>query len=65
MPLPIGATGYMAEILWNEVYNNFKKFYPAVTPAFRDGFEKLGDNSLALSELISITKNLITQLQGG
>lgn len=65
MPLPIGATGYMAEILWNEVYNNFKKFYPDVTPAFRDGFEKLGDNSLALSELISITKNLITQLQGG
>lgn len=65
MPLPIGATGYMAETLWREVLNDFNKFYPRVTPAFRDEFEKLGDQALAPSDLISITQNLIKQLQGG
>jgi len=65
MPLPIGATGYMAETLWKEVCNDFTKFYPDVTPAFRDEFEKLGDNSKALSDLISVIQNLINQLQRG
>ena len=64
-PLPIGTTGYMAEILWKEVCNDFKKFYPGATPAFRDEFEKLGDNSTALSDLIPVIQNLIEQLQRG
>lgn len=64
-PLPIGITGYMAEILWKEVCNDFKKFYPGATPAFRDEFEKLGDNSTAPSDLIPVIQNLIEQLQRG
>lgn len=64
-PIPIGATGYMAEELWKEVIDEFNKYYPNATPAFRDAFNRLGDKSLPLRELISVTQNLINQLQGG
>jgi len=65
LPLPIGATGYMAQTLWKEVCDNFDKFYPNVAPEFRVEFNKLGDNSIALPDLISIILNLIKQLQRG
>jgi hypothetical protein len=29
MPIPIGATGYMAKILWEKVMDNFEKYYPS------------------------------------
>jgi hypothetical protein len=64
-PLPIGTTGYMSETLWKEVWNNFKKFYPNATPTFRNGFDKLGDNSTSPSDLISVTRELIKELQRG
>jgi hypothetical protein len=64
-PLPIGATGYLAETLWNEVLSDFKTYYPDATQGFRDQFEKLGDHSLAPPELIAIVKELIKQIQRG
>jgi hypothetical protein len=64
-PLPIGATGYMAEKLWKEVFDDFNKYYPNASPNFRDAFNILGDKSLPLRELISVTQDLINQLQGG
>lgn len=65
LPLPIGVTGYMAQTLWKEVCDNFDKFYPNATPAFRDEFKKLGDSSIAPPDLISVIQNLIKQLQRG
>jgi hypothetical protein len=65
LPLPIGATGYMAENLWKEVYNNFEIYYPDVSTIFKSNFEKLGDKSLATSDLISIILDLIQDIQRG
>ena len=62
-PLPIGATGFMAEELWKEVLGNFDTFYPAADAAFREEFEKLGDLSKTPSELIAAVLKLIQQLQ--
>src|SRR5207237_616251 len=44
-PLPVGATGFMAAELWEEVWKDFVKFYPNATIAFRQAFEQLGDAS--------------------
>lgn len=63
--LPIGATGYMAETLWNEVWNDFKTYYPHANSAFRDEFEKLGDKSISPSDLVPILQSLIQRLQRG
>ena len=62
-PLPIGATGFIAEELWKEVLSNFATFYPAADAAFRDEFEKLGDPSIQPGELIAAVLKLIQQLQ--
>ena len=56
--LPVGATGYMAENLWKEVWNNFDTYYPDASPRFKSNFEKLGDKSLATSDLISTILDL-------
>lgn len=61
--LPIGATGYMAETLWNEVWNDFKTYYPHVNSAFRDEFKKLGDKSMSPSDLVPILQSLVQRLQ--
>jgi len=64
-PLPIGATGYVAETLWKEVRASFTKFYPKADPGFRGEFEKLGDPALPPTDLISVIQNLIQELQKG
>lgn len=64
-PLPVGATGFMAAELWNEVWNDFERFIPNVNVAFRNDFEKLSDTSKSPNELLSIIEQLIQQLQGG
>lgn len=64
-PLPVGATGFMAAELWNEVWNDFERFIPNVNVAFRNDFEKLSGTSKSPSELLSIIEHLIQQLQGG
>ena len=43
-PLPIGATGFMAETLWKEVSDNFAKYFPNEGADFRRDFESLGDS---------------------
>ena len=62
-PLPIGSTGYMAEVLWNEVWNNFAKYYPGASADFKNQFEKLCDPAASLPELATTVLNLIRILQ--
>lgn len=64
-PLPIGATGYMAEILWKEVWSNFANFFPDVNGDFRRQFESLGDSAKRPEELLLIIQKLIDHLQKG
>ncbi|MGB9938998.1 SIR2 family protein [Methanosarcina sp.] len=65
LPLPIGATGYMAEDIWKEVWNNFEIFYPNASPRFKGNFEKLGDKCLTTSDLVSTILDLIQDIQQG
>jgi len=64
-PLPIGATGYMAEILWKEVWNSFENYYPDTSLRFKRNFENLGNKSLSTSDLIDIILDLIQDIQRG
>jgi hypothetical protein len=63
--LPIGATGFIAQEIWQEMWNDFDRFYPGSNSRFRDGFEKLGDVSRSPDELIAVTNQLIEHLQRG
>jgi hypothetical protein len=62
-PLPVGATGFVAEELWQEVRKNLDRFYPKADATFRLQFDHLGDSSKAPDELISIVVGLIDKLQ--
>ena len=64
-PLPIGATGFMAAELWKEVLGDFARFLPDSNVTFKKDFEKLGDASKPVDELLSIVQNLIENLQKG
>jgi Sir2- and TIR-associating SLOG family/SIR2-like domain len=64
-PLPVGATGFMAEKLFNEVQSNFAKFYPDADANFRLQFESLRDSSKRPEELLSIIQKLIEHVQKG
>jgi len=62
-PLPLGATGFIAAELWEEVKKDMGRFYPNSTAAFRQDFEQLGDSSKTPNELLAIVLKLIDQLQ--
>lgn len=65
LPLPIGATGYMAEEIWKTIWNDFSKYYPDASAKFKNNFEKIGDKSLPTSELISTILDMIRDIQRG
>ena len=64
-PLPVGATGFMAEELWKEVNANLTKFFPNATSAFQADFQKLGASSTGTDELLAIIQRMIEQIQRG
>ena len=64
-PLPIGATGFMAETLWKEVASEFEKHFPGVSADFKRQFKKLGDVSKRPAELLETLQTLIEYLQKG
>jgi hypothetical protein len=53
LPIPIGATGYMAKKLWDKVMNNFDEYYPsnnnnnnkATIEEIKNLMQKIGDDS--------------------
>ena len=63
VPVPIGATGYMAKTLWEEVYARFDHFFPKATAEFRKSFEAIGNASTAPSKLLAEFHNFINHLQ--
>lgn len=64
-PIAVGATGFMAETLWNEVWHNFSKFFPGAKKAFRKQYESLNDKRKTPIGLIRITQEILEQLQKG
>jgi hypothetical protein len=59
-PIPIGATGWAARQVWEEVRAAFDKVFPAGTP--RKAFEKLGDESASTGALVTAAFQLIHYL---
>jgi hypothetical protein len=64
-PIPVGATGFMAEELWKEVTGNLPKYFPGASANFQADFQKLGDPSTGPDELLQILQRLIEQVQRG
>lgn len=63
IPIPVGATGFMAEELWKEVSADLKRFIPAASSEFEADFARLGDGSLEPNELLAIISKLIKNIQ--
>jgi hypothetical protein len=64
-PLPIGLTGHMAEVLWNDVRGQFDAVYPGASPAFRTKFQALGEPATDRSHIAQLVVELVTELQRG
>lgn len=64
-PIPVGATGFMAESLWNDVRGNFEAVFPESKRGFRKNFEMLNDKRKTPTELIKITQEMLNRLQKG
>ena len=63
VPIPIGATGYMAETLWKEVDRRFDHFYPKANELVRKSFSGIGDSSTTAARLKEEILNIIHHLQ--
>ena len=62
-PLPIGATGFMAEKLWKDVRGDVRRFIPSATDEFIRLLDVLGDPSKTASELVTATLKAVAELQ--
>ena len=60
--IPVGATGYMSKVLWDEVMQSFEKFYPYASSDLKDKFMRLGDTVENPNMLISAVLKFIACL---
>lgn len=60
--IPVGATGYMSRVLWDEVMQSFEKFYPNAKSDLKDNFRRLGDTVENPNMLISAVLEFIACL---
>lgn len=63
VPIPVGATGYMAETLWKEVDGRFTHFFPKATTAVRNSFNAIGKASTKSPKLLEAIQKIIDYLQ--
>jgi hypothetical protein len=61
-PIPVGATGYVSETLWNKVMAVPLQYYPN-NPNLLDAIRKIGDKSLDTDHLINCILSVIDMLQ--
>ena len=63
VPVPVGATGYMAETLWKEVDRRFTHFFPNATTAVRTSFKAIGNASTTAAKHLEAIHKIIDHLQ--
>lgn len=63
VPIPIGATGYVAEELWNEVLSDPSKYYPGIEAWIVPIIKELGRKDLALNELVVHVIRIVQRLR--
>lgn len=61
--VPVGATGYMAEELWNEIISDIQGD-SSVSHKLKDLFAKLGEKSTTTEELIETVVNILDEVNG-
>jgi hypothetical protein len=61
--LPVGATGYMAKELWNEVSENFDSFNGIVPKGVKQAFDKLGDENISFKEIFENISIILTGIK--
>lgn len=59
--IPVGVTGFQARVLWEEVMNDFPKYYPD-EQVFKPLFEILG-SSLMANEIINTILRIINEIR--
>nr|EKV4707518.1 SIR2 family protein [Acinetobacter baumannii] len=57
--IPIGASGYKAKELFNQITSDFDQYYPNSTPKFREAFEKLNEEVDEPNKLLSKIHDVI------
>jgi hypothetical protein len=62
VPIPIGATGYMAEEIWNEVLKDTARYYPGIEGWIVPIIKELGRKDLDLNELITHVRKILQRL---
>jgi hypothetical protein len=62
IPIPVGATGYASEELWNKVMTNLELYYPKNIELF-ETIKQLGNKSLSDDKLIDHILKAISILQ--
>lgn len=63
IPIPVGATGYMARTLWKEVNKHFDHFFPSANSSVRKSFKAIGDSSTTPTRLSDNILQIIHHLQ--
>lgn len=54
--LPLGFSGYIARVLWEEMKADLKRFFPKADDDFRNLWDQLGDEKKPLSEQLQLVK---------
>lgn len=57
--VPVGATGYMAKVIWNEVNDNFDEYYPNCSEQGKKLFQNLNDSEINSEKLIDTILDFI------
>ncbi|KZL00519.1 MULTISPECIES: SIR2 family protein [unclassified Pseudovibrio] len=60
--LPIGATGYMAKELWDEVNSDFEKYNGPVSQPIKDCFSKLGNDCITFEDILSNVMTILNEI---
>lgn len=60
VPIPIGATGFVAESLWNKVMHGYDRYVGV--PNLRSYYERLGDRALSNTELVDTVIKIVRGL---
>jgi hypothetical protein len=58
-PIPVGATGFMAETLWKEVAADLKRFFPREVDRVKPLFDALGRPGAKPAEVLPALLSLI------
>jgi len=61
--VPIGATGSIAEELWQEVKSSFDMHFPQTNSTVRDAFEAVNDKTLPMDQLLTKTMDFINLIR--